>query len=325
MKNTIQKVSVLLTLLIVLQSYATCQETEKLDSVTVYIGNQVEVLFEVKDFDLLRDSISVLKSLKDFEEHINFLINSKGMLDPNESDLLTLHSENRLTTKVVPSQTIFLRNEDSIIVNTGIRDNAIIHSKNCKITITAVDFSQLNTLSFQEAFYNLLPQLPEKSRTFHTVFYKYEDEKVSSLASKNRQGMAENLLELGIGTGAGLIKSQWVGDFSVRLGLTLNNRGKLWHKFYTSANFIYDFSNQNKANINTFLNVGYETLYYSDKLTLSMEAGYLISRQGNTFDKNTFRLGLNGLSLSSITVSPQVYFPGKLKGAYPSIRVGFGF
>lgn len=307
------------------QSYVFAQKTTVKDSVTIYIDNQIEMLFEIDDFDLLRDSAAILKSLKSFEENLIHITTLEGELKPEDSDLLTMMNNDELTSEIQEPKITYLRDGD-LIKNTGIRDKAIIHSTNCLITVTVSDFRKTLNPNFQTAFLKLLPQLPKKSRSSHTIFYQYENYEMTSLKSKNRIDEGNDLIELGVGAGASLIKNQWVGDFGIKLGFTLMNRDKTWHKFYTSANFLYDFSNQNKTNINTFLNLGYEVDFYGDKeQTLGFEFGYLISKRGNTFDKNTMRLGLSWSPSSSITVSPQIYFPGKLKGAYPGVRIGFGF
>ena len=322
MKNLFLKAICLIGFISVSQ-ISEAQNEKVLDSVTVYINNQVEVLFEMKDYNLLRDSVDVLQTLKEFEESLQFLSVLKGELNSDKADLLTLNTGSKLTSEVLPSKNIFLRNGDTI-TNTGIRDEAILFSKNCIIKISAGDFREITNISFQDFFLKLLPELPIKSRISHTIFYHYQNDKMTSLESKNVVKGGRDLLEIGVGAGAGLIKNEWVGDFSVKLGITLFNRDKIWHKFFASANILYDFSNSNKTNINTFLNLGYE-FPNSNPETLGMEAGCLISRQGNTFDKNTFRFGLIWSPSSSISVSPQMYFPGKFKDAYPGIRIGFGF
>ena len=49
--------------------------------------------------------------------------------------------------------------------------------------------------------------------------------------------------------------------------------------------------------------------------------GYLINRNGDYFEKNTFRFGAGKLSISKTTIEPSLYFNNFFKGVTPGIRI----
>ena len=55
------------------------------------------------------------------------------------------------------------------------------------------------------------------------------------------------------------------------------------------------------------------------------ELGYLTNRNGNFFDKNTFRLGVNWDIGRYMSVSPCLYISDNFNKMYPGIRLGIGF
>jgi len=49
--------------------------------------------------------------------------------------------------------------------------------------------------------------------------------------------------------------------------------------------------------------------------------GYLINRNGDYFEKNTFRFGAGKLSVAKTTIEPSLYFNNLFKGVTPGIRI----
>ena len=75
------------------------------------------------------------------------------------------------------------------------------------------------------------------------------------------------------------------------------------------------------------MNAGYrynlsKTMYKPN--WLGVELGYLLSRHGKLFRKNTFRFGVNWEIGKYITVAPQIYISGDFNEIYPAVRIGFG-
>jgi hypothetical protein len=128
-------------------------------------------------------------------------------------------------------------------------------------------------------------------------------------------------------------KNYFVPSFSVGLKLTLTNRertfkwepGLLWEPHYL---FAKDNLNKLHTYRNDFLTLTYgqggtkdhdprKDFAYSAVFSL----GYVINRQGDYFEKNTFRFGAGKIQLSKTAVEPSIYFNNFFKGVTPGIRI----
>ncbi len=132
-------------------------------------------------------------------------------------------------------------------------------------------------------------------------------------------------------------KNYFVPSFSVGLRLTLTNRertfkwepGILWEPHYLFAK-----DNQNKLHTyrNDFLTFIYGqggTRDHDPRKDFSFSTvfslGYLIRRQGDYFDKNTFRFGAGKIQLYKTAIEPSIYFNNFFKGVTPGIRISQNF
>ena len=132
-------------------------------------------------------------------------------------------------------------------------------------------------------------------------------------------------------------KNYFVPSFSLGLRLTLTNRertfkwepGLLWEPHYL---FAKDNLNKLRTYRNDFLTLTYGqggTRDYDPRKDFAFSAvfsmGYLINRQGDYFDKNTFRLGAGKIQLRKTAIEPFLYFNNFFKGVTPGIRVSQTF
>ncbi|HEV8084551.1 MAG TPA: hypothetical protein VGP55_15190 [Chitinophagaceae bacterium] len=132
-------------------------------------------------------------------------------------------------------------------------------------------------------------------------------------------------------------KNYFVPSFSLGVRLTLSTRdrnykwepGLLWEPHY-----IFAKDNQNKLRTyrNDFLTLTYGqggTTDHDPRKQFSFSAvfslGYLINRNGDYFDKNTFRLGTGKIQLAKTSIEPSIYFNNFFKGVTPGIRISQSF
>ncbi len=132
-------------------------------------------------------------------------------------------------------------------------------------------------------------------------------------------------------------KNYFVPSFSLGIRLTLSSRdrnykwepGLLWEPHY-----IFAKDNQNKLRTyrNDFLTLTYAqggTKDYDPRKEFSFSAvfslGYLINRNGDYFDKNTFRLGAGKIQLAKTSIEPSIYFNNFFKAVTPGIRISQSF
>lgn len=160
------------------------------------------------------------------------------------------------------------------------------------------------------------------SATYNYSFHEGQMVHYEQLDKVNGQ---MDVLNLKGGVGVNLVKNQPVIDLSAEIGLIFSKKRILKNQFYLSYNQLYGFSDNSKINLNSFANIGYRynlSNTVNEPNWLGVEIGYLVGKQGDLFDKNTFRIGVNWEIGKYISIAPQLYFSENL--TYPAIRIGFG-
>ena len=128
-------------------------------------------------------------------------------------------------------------------------------------------------------------------------------------------------------------KQYFVPSFSLGSRVTIANRYRTfkWEPgLYWEPHFLFAKDDQNKLRTyrNDFLTFTYAQggiRDYNSKKDFSFAAmlslGYLIHREGEYFDKNTFRLGGGKIQMLKTSVEPSLYFNNFFKGVTPGIRI----
>lgn len=132
-------------------------------------------------------------------------------------------------------------------------------------------------------------------------------------------------------------KNYFVPSFSLGVILVLTNRdrtfkwepGLFWEPHFL---FARDSVGKLKTHRNDFLTLTYGqggTTDHDPRKDFSFSAvfslGYLINRNGDYFEKNTFRLGAGKLKLLKTTIEPSLYFANFFQGVTPGIRISQAF
>jgi hypothetical protein len=128
-------------------------------------------------------------------------------------------------------------------------------------------------------------------------------------------------------------KNYFVPSFSLGAKLSLTNRERTfkWEPgLFWEPHFIFAKDAQDKLHTyrNDFLTFTYgqggitdhdprKDFSYSAVLSL----GYLIYREGDYFDKQTFRLGAGKFGVRKTTIEPSLYFNNFFRGVTPGIRI----
>ncbi|MDQ6902656.1 MAG: hypothetical protein M3139_06550 [Bacteroidota bacterium] len=128
-------------------------------------------------------------------------------------------------------------------------------------------------------------------------------------------------------------KNYFVPSFSIGTRLTLTNRDRTfkWEPgLFWEPHFLFAKDSLGKMHTyrNDFLTLTYGqggTTDHDPRKPFAYSAvfslGYLINRNGNYFDKNTFRFGAGKFQLSKTTIEPSIYFNNFFKGVTPGIRI----
>lgn len=293
------------------------------DTIVVYIDNRIEVKLSVADYSTFSEDHEAYKLLMEFQDLVPDI---SGRLDSESPDKVTFNGDDMLVVQKGDLNYQFLLSEQGIS-DTGFRDIAVLRNDNNYVKITTTDLSTLSDVQLQKCFEELISILPERKNNSYRAIFECNNGAITLLEDELSTGSSIDAVGLTTGTGAGLIKSTWVADFSIELGFLLNKKGVLRYNPYISTNFVLDFNSENNMNVNSFLNLGFR--WNQDKESdkpdwLGLEIGYLFSHQGSLFEENTVKVGLNWSLIKgrSVYVSPQLYFTDNT--LYPAIRIGIG-
>ncbi len=169
----------------------------------------------------------------------------------------------------------------------------------------------------------------------------YYMQKDKSISADRRYGFTPgetgDRMEAYISVNVQNYKKYFVPSFSLGAKFTLSNRdmtykwepGLFWEPHFL---FAPDADGKLHTYRNDFLTFTYgqggikdhdPTKDFSFSTVFSL--GYLIHREGDLVEKNTFRLGAGALKLSKTTIEPSMYFNDFFKGVTPGIRISQRF
>ena len=128
-------------------------------------------------------------------------------------------------------------------------------------------------------------------------------------------------------------KNYFVPSFSLGAKLVLANRDRTfkWEPgLFWEPQFMFARDAQNKLRTyrNDFLTFTYGQGGIKDhdpskdfSFSAVASLGYLINRNGDFYEKNTFRLGAGKINLAKTTIEPILYFNNFFKGVTPGIKI----
>lgn len=292
------------------------------DTVTIYIDNRMELKIALEDYSKLGET-QALATLRAFEQ---VLPAASSRISAQGPDKLTFDKDGELTIAPGNPAIVFQLNGAQAI-NSGTRDEVFLSGPDVVMTITATDIMLASSTSVAECLEKVIQQLPRKRSWAKSLYFECIDGQVTSLDALEETHELD-FLEFTPGVGFGLVKNEWVTDVGMKIGLGFNYKGLMRHNPYVSANVVFNFDSERKISTNTFLNLGYR--WNVDRKgakpeMLGVEFGFLVDKNGDLFDDNTFRFGMNWMPTGAVSVSPQLYFGNNFKEFYPGIRIGLGF
>ncbi len=130
--------------------------------------------------------------------------------------------------------------------------------------------------------------------------------------SKINPNYSQDALELTANLGLGYIKDRWNTSINLQMLLLLHKKNQQKYRIGLNYETMFDFKN-GERNINQWLDIS-----YSQKLPAI--------KYGWTNIKDTFRFGFKSyIKNTGINVTPQLYFNGFFKNAYPGLKIGISF
>jgi hypothetical protein len=294
------------------------QKTPK-DSLSVKIEDKAEVKMSIYYYTDLKETIeNDLKQLQD-------------ILKENQNTL----QSNPYSIQYKPSKKLSIKEmekTETIIYENGVY-KPYLYSNRCNIISDSyhmsIAFNDLEYLTSEDLTTKISESIEKllKDENRYSVLYHYTFQNDSLVSSgKNGIGKRADFISLRSGVGANLVKNNMVVDLSGEIAVGLTKNGIIKNQYYVSYNLLYNFVQNSSADLNGFLNAGYRHNFSNsanDDNWLGIELGYLINQDGDLFDDNTFKVGLNWDVGYSITVSPQLYISSEQ--TFPGLRIGFGF
>jgi hypothetical protein len=131
-------------------------------------------------------------------------------------------------------------------------------------------------------------------------------------------------------------KNYFVPSLNASIGLAKIDKNRKWiHGLGASIEPAFLFQKDDKGKLQTYVN-GFISLEYSRErfkgkrstllppdngLKMAFSLGYLYHRQGEFYDKNTFRVGLGQFKYDKTRIQPIIYFSEFFKSVSPGIRL----
>ena len=102
------------------------------------------------------------------------------------------------------------------------------------------------------------------------------------------------------------------------------------NRYYAEFKMVYDFANAGEKifSVNSFLSLGWDHNFsYSTERVkwVGLSVGYLVDRNTDFFEKNTWKVALRKSINQTISVNPELYFNGSFKNIYPGVQIGINF
>jgi hypothetical protein len=309
-----------LSLLLLSMVFIAYGQKTHLDSICIHIDDQMELKLSVYDYKNLSESLeNDLKSLQS-------ILRSKNDLPDKGSFLVTYEPDKLLSIKRgEPEERIIWENGKQI--HYQFKSQCNIFSGKYHLQIHFSNPEMLLSESLQKRIKEVVDSTTVMRGRFSAVHnFVYNGTELTHTHKYDKESGQMDAMMLKGGVGANILKNQPVMDLSAELGFVFSKNGIWKNQYSLSYSQLSDFTDPLKINLNGFAGIGYRH-NMSNKLRspnwLGIELGYLVQRQGELLDKNTFRIGFNWELGKSVSVSPQLYLSGK--STFPALRIGFGF
>jgi hypothetical protein len=295
-------------------------QTEFFDTVRVEIENKILVEIMCNNPNELLGNAIFSDVFSNLTAHLSIVADSI----PSKGNYIVHYYPN----KSFKIEQVSLSNE-FIIVDGKIEQNfganrCVIEEKDFSINIKFNNLIDLLTIDLQKKISESIANIEPDTKNTKTFTFKFDStNKVDYKVSSNTTNSFTPVI-LGLSVGVNAFKNSVIPDLSGEIGIGIYKKGIVKRNFYTSVNIINNYENKEFEQYN-FVNLGYRynlSLSANKDNWIGIEVGYLVTRESDFFDKNTFKIGANWNLSGKISVLPTLYISDNV---YPSLRVGFSF
>jgi len=340
--KTIKQFS-LLILCVLVTTHALSLEKKRVRVDTVRIKFDTALL-EVSTFDLksntlekagIQDKINeLLRSIENIEivkpaEGERICIMYSGVSGGKEHDFKKL----KLKTSEIENKTIVVKDEVFLETDYG---NILLEVEDesyfIRLYLNQIEDAQLvNTSEFISKIKEADKVIPENRKKTNIWLVETDSNSFNTYQLGETPPYTLDVLELNAGITTGLVKNEFVSGFNLRVGVSFSKKGIQKSRYFVDYEFVYDFSDhpENKSfSTNDFLSLGVERNFSMDPgqaKWYGFSVGYLVNRNNDFFNKNTFKLSLQKHFNNSISLKPEVYFNDFFKNVSPGLKLQVTF
>ena len=306
--------------------------------IELYNGSMIELCGEnlITHFP---DKFEINKKLSDFLYQWSKL--KIENLSLNKRMLIRFDWASIILSELNTSDCYIISRRDSVVLSPPKGHILELIGKTIKVRIFFSDLSQLKEierLNTELVFTALKMKINTDTNLYndktHAMLKWYklnEDNTLTTIYITSSYREPIDQLKLSLGTNLQSLKGIWAGGFYAKIGLVFGRKLTQKNIYSFQYDWIYDFSSreqQFQKHVNHFVGLEYVRNFSNNpkKSTwYGISASYLIKRNGDFFNKNTFNIGLTHSLYNQIEIQPMIYFNDFFKNAYPSIKFGVSF
>jgi hypothetical protein len=202
------------------------------------------------------------------------------------------------------------------------------------------DFEKISMLNLDTLYFQSIEHFQSQNlrkKDSYNIFYSSLNNSVDKSSNYIMNKKTLDYLLLGTSFGMTMVSSTFAPEFNVNLEMDLHNKGISKFKFGISSTYLFMPNKNDFFDINTYnflnasfsmnlLNSGFK-LKSKNELSHKISIGYLISRDGDDFSKNTWNAFWQ-TNINKIGFKIGAYYTNNLEGnrvILPSIGFDFGF
>lgn len=307
---------------------------------------------------LVQEAFQSIKPLKDsfksdgLVRRVDYVVTSvlppqiRITTHPNRGESYSYYKNELVQTKIEKDTLrikILTPNPNSIIKENGVLYKGI-SNRPFLITILVDNFDDLNTFptnAMEECVNRVKKDLgsnltsTKKTESRFQAYYNmqtgkmFSPSKIKYMSWESRTSFVPTI-QFGIQYARGsFIPSAAAGmRYSVRDGNYANKYfSALWEPYFF---FSRDAGNKLITNRNDFITLKYNSVTFkrdNNKLqtTDNISVGYLVRRQGNWFEPNTFKVGIPGFLMGNLMFEPEFFFNNTFRNFSPSLKMTLMF
>lgn len=164
------------------------------------------------------------------------------------------------------------------------------------------------------------------------LLYQNKDGQIQNIAKNiNTRVNYLDMLVLKGGVSVSLFKGRFLPGIDAEIGLMFSKKGIMKNYYFANAEEMFDFVTENNRLVpksGLFVDLGYGRNFSKnpDKANwYGFSVGYLVRKNQEIFDNNTWRLSVHRDLSKNIKLVPQIYFPDNFSKLFPALKISVSF